>query len=261
MKFGLKKCAYLCINKGKIVTSKEPILINNIAIDLVKEGDSYKYLGQDKNLGYVGPINKERVVKEYLKRVRKIWESELSGYHKHIAHNAYAVPVIVPTFGLLDWTKAEIKQIDIKTRKTLCMIGSFHRNSDVDRLYVQRKKGGRGLKSIQIAYETKIISIRQHIIQNVKRNKYIECARANEEGKLVRVAKELLQQAGIVDDANASPRAISQCYLQKVLKTKFETFENKQLHGYVQRKVSSDQNVDQIASKEWLTNRYTWSHF
>ena len=92
-------------------------------------------------------------------------------------------------------------------------------------------------------------------------NKYIECARANEEGKLVRVAKELLQQAGIVDDANASPRAISQRYLQKVLKTKFETFENKQLHGYVQRKVSSDQNVDQIASKEWLTNRYTSSHF
>ena len=48
MKFGLKKCAYLCINKGKIVTSKEPILINNIAIDLVKEGDSYKYLCQDE---------------------------------------------------------------------------------------------------------------------------------------------------------------------------------------------------------------------
>ena len=54
---------------------------------------------------------------------------------------------------------------------------------------------------------------------------------------------------------------LSQRYLQKVLKTKFETFENKQLHGYVQRKVSSDQNVDQIASKEWLTNRYISSYF
>ena len=114
--------------------------MNDVAIDPVKEGDSYKYLGQDENLGYVRSINKERVVKEYLKRIRKIWESEPSGYHKHIAHNAYAVPVIVPTFGLLDWTKAEIEQIDIKTRKTLCMIGSFHRNSDVDRLYVQRKR-------------------------------------------------------------------------------------------------------------------------
>ena len=261
MKFGLTKCAYLRIDKGKIVTSKEPIVMNNVAIDPVKEGDSYKYLGQDENLGYVGPLNKERVVKEYMKRVRKIWESELSGFHKHIAHNAYAVPVIIPTFGLLDWTKDEIEQIDIKTRKTLCMIGSFHRNSDVDRLYVQRKKGGRGLKSIQIAYETKIISIRQHITQNVKQNKYIECARANEEGKLVRVARELLQQAGITDDPNASPRTMSQRYLQRVLKTKFETFENKQLHGYVQRKISSDEKVDQNTSKEWLTNRFTSSHF
>ena len=49
-----------------------------------------------------GPVNKERVTKEYFTRVRKIWTSELSAYNKVIAHNSYALPVLVPTIGILD---------------------------------------------------------------------------------------------------------------------------------------------------------------
>ena len=79
---------------------------------------SCKYLGQDENLSHDGPVNKERVSKEYLKRVKKIWSSELSAYNKYVSHNAFAVPVIIPTFGVLDWTIDEIKQLDINTRKS-----------------------------------------------------------------------------------------------------------------------------------------------
>ena len=83
--------------------------MNNVQINPVKERDSYKYLGQDKNLGYVGPIKKERVTNQYYKRVKKIWKSELSAYNKNVAHNAFPVPVLIPTFGLLNWTLNEIK--------------------------------------------------------------------------------------------------------------------------------------------------------
>ena len=34
-----------------------------------------------------------------------------------------------------------IKQIDIKTRNILTMIGNFHPNTDIDKLYVHRKSG------------------------------------------------------------------------------------------------------------------------
>ena len=60
------------------------------------------YLGQDENISYVGPINKDRVKKEYTKRINKIWTSELSVYNKHIAHNAFSVYVLIPTFGILE---------------------------------------------------------------------------------------------------------------------------------------------------------------
>ena len=36
--------------------------------------------------------------------MRKIWTSELSAYNKHLAHNSFTLPVLTPTFGILDWT-------------------------------------------------------------------------------------------------------------------------------------------------------------
>ena len=95
-------------------------------------------MGQDENVAYEGTINKERVTKEYLSRVKKTWSSELSAYNKAIAHSSFATPVITPTIDILDWTIQEIKDIDIKTRKILSVTGNFHPNSDIDRLYIGR---------------------------------------------------------------------------------------------------------------------------
>ena len=133
MKFSESKCTYMVIEKGTLIEKKEPIIINNVKIKPMKEGESYKYLGQDENISYVRPVNKERVIKEYKSRVRKICKSELSSHNKYIAHNTFAVPVLIPTFGLLNWTIQEIEDIDISTRKILCMTGNFHRNSNIDR--------------------------------------------------------------------------------------------------------------------------------
>ena len=163
--------------------------------------------------------------------MKKIWTSELSAYNKHIARNAFAVPVLIPTFGLLDWTILEIEHIDTQTRKMLCMTGNFHRNSDVDRL---RKCGGRGLKSIQIAYESRVISIRQEKEKTRKNeNCYLKCVVIHEEQKLMRVGNELLQSVHINDASQLTPRGISRMYTQKKLKSKAESFENKPLHGYM----------------------------
>ena len=48
-----------------------------------------------------------------------------------IAHNAFAVPVPIPTMGILDWIIDGIKDIDIKTQKILTLTRNFHPNSDV----------------------------------------------------------------------------------------------------------------------------------
>ena len=169
----------MVIERGEIIEQVEPIVMNEETINPMKTDRCYKYLVQDENNSYVHPINKDRVTKEYTKRMKKIWTCELSAYNKHFAHNAFAVPVLIPTFGILDWTIQEIEHINTQTRKMLCMTGNFHRNSDVDLLYLQRKRGGRGLKSIQIVYELRVISIRQHLRTRKNKNCYLKCETRN----------------------------------------------------------------------------------
>ena len=48
--------------------------------------------------------------------------------------------MLTPTFGITQGTKEELVQLDIKTRKLLTIGGSFHKNSDIDRLYTIVKK-------------------------------------------------------------------------------------------------------------------------
>ena len=49
----------------------------------------------------------------------------------------------------LRWAKEELKTLDKMTRKVLTMNGAFHSKRDVDRLYVSREDGGRGLISCE----------------------------------------------------------------------------------------------------------------
>ena len=62
----------MVLEKGKVTAATERTAIHNVTINPIKEGDSYKYLGQDENLGYVGPGNKARATNQYYKRVKKI---------------------------------------------------------------------------------------------------------------------------------------------------------------------------------------------
>ena len=94
-------------------------------------------------------------MKEYYRRVKEIWRSELNSRNKSIAHNSFALSLLILTVGILDWTIQEIVEIDRRTRKFFCMAGSFHRTSDVNRLYVKRTEGGRGLKSFEDSFKLK----------------------------------------------------------------------------------------------------------
>ena len=119
---------------------------NQLKIQPIDERDYYRYRGIDENISYNGMLNKEKVTKEYLNRVRKFWSSYLSDNNKVIAYNSFAIPVITPTVGIVDWAIDDINDLDIKTRKILSITGNFQPNGDIDKLYINRKKGGRGLK-------------------------------------------------------------------------------------------------------------------
>ena len=125
----------------------------------------YKCLGVDEDIGFDGPLNKEKVRKEFLRRTRKIWESELYSRSKVTAYNAFALPVLTTSVGVLDWNEQELKDLDVKTRKVLNMSGSLHSKGDIDRLYVPRSDGARGLNSVLDMFKNRMANLSNYLQQ------------------------------------------------------------------------------------------------
>ena len=92
---------------------------------------------------------KNMLTKEYFRRTKKILKSSLNSGNTFKAINSRAVSIIRYGAGIIEWTKEELRNMDRKTRKMLTMFRSMHPQADVDRLYRKRKKGGRGLISVE----------------------------------------------------------------------------------------------------------------
>ena len=68
------------------------------------------------------------------------------------------------------------------------MTGNFHPNSDIDNLYVHRKYGGRGLRSIKIKFESRLVALRQHLAHSKNRNEIIHYIHESEIDNILRAA-------------------------------------------------------------------------
>ena len=63
--------------------------------------------------------------------------------------NTWAVPLLRYSAAFVSWRKSELQVIDRKTKKLFTIYGALHPKSDVDRLYITRKEGGRGVISTE----------------------------------------------------------------------------------------------------------------
>ena len=91
---------------------------------------------------------KERFTKEYKRRIKLILKSNLNSRNATSAMNIWAVAVMRYGAGIVKWTKEELEKLVRQTRKIMTMNGASHPKSDIDRLYIARQRGGRGLQSV-----------------------------------------------------------------------------------------------------------------
>ena len=149
MEFGLKKCGVVILKKGKLVKFDGIHLPNQ---EIMKEVDEngYTYLGILELDEIKEHEMKIKVTAEYKRRLRLILKSKLNGKNKIQAINTWAVALLRYGAGIINWKIDELKKMNRTTRKTLTMYGALHPKSDIDRLYLKRKHGGRGLISIEM---------------------------------------------------------------------------------------------------------------
>ena len=119
--------------------------------EVIKELDEkgYKYLGILQSDTIMEKQMKEKVKGEYFRRLKLLLKSKLYSGKFIKAINAWAVAVVRYSAGVVGWRAKELKGIDITTRKRMTLTSAFHMRCSVDRLYIKRRKGGRGLIGVE----------------------------------------------------------------------------------------------------------------
>ncbi|KAJ8948309.1 hypothetical protein NQ318_020796 [Aromia moschata] len=162
MSFGLDKCATLSIVKGAPHNNPE------VYADMhqLPPEEQYRYLGVCQD----GRINHTQLKKEfqekYKSRVTKLLNTLLSGGNLIKAINSWAVPVLTYSFGIVKWSVTDLDELDRLTRRLLTKFRHLHTNSSVIRLYLPRRRGGRGLLNIKNQCLNQQASLRRRLLTN-----------------------------------------------------------------------------------------------
>ena len=163
MEFGIEKCTMLVMKSGKRHMTDGMELPNHDKIRTLGENETYKYLGILEADIIKQVEMKEKIRKEYLRKNRKLLERKLSSRNLIKGINSWAMPLVRYSGPFLKWTRDELKQMDQRTRKLMTMHKALHPRNDVDRLYVSRKEGGRGLASIEDSVDASIQRLADYI--------------------------------------------------------------------------------------------------
>ena len=118
--------------------------------------DDDKYLGilEADTIKQVELI--EKIKKEYLRRTRKLPETKIWSRNLIKEISTWVVSLVIYPGPFLKWDRKELKQIDRRTRELMTMHKALHHRNYIDRLYVSRKEGGRGLTSIEDSVDASI---------------------------------------------------------------------------------------------------------
>ena len=94
MEFGLDKCTKATFKRGRLTSTTSITFNDNTKIKDLDQGGAYKYLGVNEGKGIQHNAMKEKIRKEYHRRIRSIMKTELNSRNRIQAINSLAVPVV-----------------------------------------------------------------------------------------------------------------------------------------------------------------------
>lgn len=148
MSFGIEKCSFLHVSKGQIQESPNIRLMDDSELSPLPLTQSYKYLGVQQALNIDQTATKHQLENALKKRVTAVLKTELYSKSKINAINAWAIPAVTYSFGVVKWTSTDLERLDRLIRTSLTRHRMHHPKSSTCRLYLSRARGGRGLRNI-----------------------------------------------------------------------------------------------------------------
>jgi hypothetical protein len=165
MNFGIEKCATIEAKKGKIVASENLNLnLTPLTIPTLETDKTYKYLGIQQLLTQSKDKIKQNLTKSYFYRLKLILSSSLNATNKIKSINSWCTPILMYSFGIVGWSNTELQSLDRKTRVMMTEFRMHHPKSAIERIYLPRKQGGRGLLNLEISASKQITNLKNYFI-------------------------------------------------------------------------------------------------
>ena len=107
MEFGLEKCAKVIFKRGCLTSTSNNHIDSSVNIKELEQERTYKYLGVNEGDGIQHAATKEKIRKEYYRRIRLIIKSELNASTRVETISTVAVPVVTYSFNIINWKLSE----------------------------------------------------------------------------------------------------------------------------------------------------------
>lgn len=233
MQFGFDKCATVSLRKGK--PSVEYVHENISPLD---EQETYRYLGFAQHSSLNHTTLKQEFRDKYRQRLTKLLNTLLNSRNLTTAINTWAIPTLTYSFGILKYTDSDLQELDRLTRRLLTKFRAHHPGAAVERLYLPRGSGGRGLINIQDLCRKQESQMREYFV----------------------TSENLLLRRISAADQNYTPLNLSDRGFNISFKTKEQTQQNwkeKVLHGKFPHSISQP-NIDKQRSLNWLEKGFLY---
>ena len=119
MEFGISKCAHVTVKTGKLVSVGILELSSGEVIPELERDKGYKYLGILEANDIMHTEMKNKIQKEYYRRVRQLTLSKLNDENRISAVNSQDVSLVKYSARILNWRIDELKVTNRKTQKIM----------------------------------------------------------------------------------------------------------------------------------------------
>ena len=215
-----------------------------------------------RNLSNIQWTITNEIVHKHLKDISEVREVDL--WDLNVCYYVSAV-TLLDCSGLLN--QKEIKRREkpgwlIQYWQILAMTGSLNKKSDIDRLYVKRDQGGRGIISTEDTYCIRMISLHEHLEQVKHQNHYLMKVIEHEKNNIVRLSNEFKEEfnelvsqlvsEGVENIENKIKRCLNMHHLK--------SWEEKVTHGYLQCQIKKNEQINLKETYGWLKSENFSSH-
>ena len=156
--YGVNKCAEIVFKEGKMVKGEGLAVLDERMKTLDPSKDEfYKFLGCEQKDKIDAKMVLERVKQEVRKRTSTLVNCNLNDKNLMQAINTRVIPVAGYVMNVCKMGKGDLDSLDKIVKEELRKLKFHGRQASDEKLYTERKEGGRGLKSFKDVYkETKV---------------------------------------------------------------------------------------------------------